>query len=109
MILRSGIDTIEISRLDEIRPAIRERFIQRVFTPIEIEQARERTEMLSGLFATKEAVLQSSRHRGSAPSTGGILRSSIYPTGTTYRQAARHGRQSGPGIGPHPMVCEHQP
>jgi holo-[acyl-carrier protein] synthase len=56
MILRSGIDTIEISRLDEIRPAIRERFIQRVFTEIEIEQARDRTEMLSGLFATKEAV-----------------------------------------------------
>ena len=56
MILRSGIDTIEISRLDEIRPAIRERFIQRVFTPIEIEQAHDRTEMLSGLFATKEAV-----------------------------------------------------
>jgi phosphopantetheine--protein transferase-like protein len=56
MILRSGIDTIEISRLDEIRPAIRERFLQRVFTPDEIEQAHDRTEMLSGLFAAKEAV-----------------------------------------------------
>jgi phosphopantetheine--protein transferase-like protein len=56
MILRSGIDTIEISRLDDIQPAIRERFIQRVFTEIEIKQARGRTEMLSGLFATKEAV-----------------------------------------------------
>ena len=56
MILRSGIDTIEIERLKTIRPAIRERFIQRVFTPDEIAQARDSNEMLSGLFATKEAV-----------------------------------------------------
>lgn len=56
MIIRSGIDTIEISRLVEVRPAIRQRFIQRVFTPLEIEQARDRSEMLSGLFAAKEAV-----------------------------------------------------
>jgi len=56
MILRSGIDTIEISRLREIRPAIRDRFIQRVFTNQEITQARDRNEVLSGLFAAKEAV-----------------------------------------------------
>lgn len=56
MILRSGIDTIEISRLREIKPAIRERFIQRVFTEKEIAQAKDRDEVLSGLFAAKEAV-----------------------------------------------------
>jgi len=56
MILRSGIDTIEISRLDDIRPAIRKRFIERVFTVKEIAQARDRTDVLSGLFAAKEAV-----------------------------------------------------
>ncbi len=56
MILRSGIDTIEISRLEEIRPEIRTRFIQRVFTPKEIFQARDRNDVLSGLFAAKEAV-----------------------------------------------------
>jgi phosphopantetheine--protein transferase-like protein len=56
MPLRSGIDTIEISRLDEIRPSIRKRFIQRVFTEKEIAQARDRTDALSGLFAAKEAV-----------------------------------------------------
>lgn len=56
MILRSGIDTIEISRLDEVRPAIRKRFVQRVFTPQEIVQAKDRTEALTGLFAAKEAV-----------------------------------------------------
>jgi len=56
MNLRSGIDTIELSRLDEIKPEIRTRFIQRVFTEKEIEQARDQTDVLSGLFAAKEAV-----------------------------------------------------
>ena len=56
MIVRSGIDTIEISRLNEVRPEIRSRFIQRVFTSKEIEQARDRDDVLSGLFAAKEAV-----------------------------------------------------
>ena len=56
MILRSGIDTIEISRLAEIKPAIRERFILRVFTAKERHQARDRNDVLSGLFAAKEAV-----------------------------------------------------
>lgn len=56
MILRSGIDTIEISRLKEIQPEIRERFISRVFTTEEISQARNRNDVLSGLFAAKEAV-----------------------------------------------------
>ncbi len=56
MILRSGIDTIEISRLNEIRPAIRARFIQRVFTDVEAAQAKDRSDALSGVFAAKEAV-----------------------------------------------------
>lgn len=56
MILRSGIDIIEISRLDEVNPAIRKRFIQRVYTAREIAQTQERTEALTGLFAAKEAV-----------------------------------------------------
>ena len=56
MNLRSGIDTIEISRLAHIQQPIRDRFIARVFTPKEIAQAKNRNEMLSGLFAAKEAV-----------------------------------------------------
>ena len=56
MNLRSGIDTIEISRLAEIQAPIRERFIKRVFTPQEIAQAKNNNEALSGLFAAKEAV-----------------------------------------------------
>ncbi len=56
MILRTGIDTIEISRLEGIRPSIRKRFIERVYTRKEISQAQDRAEALSGLFAAKEAV-----------------------------------------------------
>ena len=56
MFLYSGIDTVEISRLDEVNPAIRKRFINRVYTANEIAQANDRTESLTGLFAAKEAV-----------------------------------------------------
>lgn len=56
MNLRSGIDILEISRLDEINPAIRERFIARVYTPDEIAQAKNRADTLTGLFSAKEAV-----------------------------------------------------
>ncbi len=56
MNIRTGIDTIEISRLDSIQPSIRKRFIARVFTRNEIAQAHDRTELLAGLFAAKEAV-----------------------------------------------------
>jgi holo-[acyl-carrier protein] synthase len=56
MILRSGIDILEISRLDEINPAIRERFIARVYTTDEIAQARNHSDTLTGLFSAKEAV-----------------------------------------------------
>lgn len=56
MNLYSGIDIVEISRMDEVNPAIRQRFITRVFTPKEIAQAQDRTESLTGLFAAKEAV-----------------------------------------------------
>jgi phosphopantetheinyl transferase (holo-ACP synthase) len=39
MQIHSGIDTIEISRLDDIKPEIKERFIKRVYTENEIAQA----------------------------------------------------------------------
>jgi holo-[acyl-carrier-protein] synthase len=56
MKLATGIDTIELARLEEIDPAIRERFINRVFTNLEISQAKDDNEFLGGLFAAKEAV-----------------------------------------------------
>lgn len=56
MILRSGVDIVEIRRLDEVNPAIRERFIRRVFTEQEIELAGGSSASLAGRFAAKEAV-----------------------------------------------------
>jgi holo-[acyl-carrier protein] synthase len=54
--LRSGIDLIEIARLEGVQPAIRERFLARVFTPQELEDARDSSLHLAGRFAAKEAV-----------------------------------------------------
>ena len=56
MILRSGVDIVEIQRLDEVNPAIRARFIRRVFTENEVELARGSSASLAGRFAAKEAV-----------------------------------------------------
>lgn len=56
MALRTGIDIVEIGRLEEINPAIRARFIERVFTPLEQQLARGSYPSLAGRFAAKEAV-----------------------------------------------------
>jgi holo-[acyl-carrier protein] synthase len=54
--LRSGIDLIEIARLAEVRPEIRERFLARVFTTQELEDTGGSNLHLAGRFAAKEAV-----------------------------------------------------
>lgn len=54
--LRSGIDLVEIRRMASQRPEIHARFLQRVFTPLELEQAGGSTASLAGRFAAKEAV-----------------------------------------------------
>lgn len=56
MSLKCGVDFIRTNRMEAIRPAIRQRFIQRVFTEREQAQARDDNERLSALFAAKEAV-----------------------------------------------------
>jgi holo-[acyl-carrier protein] synthase len=56
MMLRTGIDLVEISRFEELNPAIRERFFQRVFTPQELREAQGLMPSLAGRFAAKEAV-----------------------------------------------------
>jgi holo-[acyl-carrier protein] synthase len=53
--LRTGIDLIEISRLGGLNPAIRRRFLARVFTPLELELSQNDAS-LAGRFAAKEAV-----------------------------------------------------
>jgi holo-[acyl-carrier protein] synthase len=53
--LHAGIDLVEIKRLAEINPAIRQRFLQRVFTPLELADACDSNIHLAGRFAAKEA------------------------------------------------------
>jgi holo-[acyl-carrier protein] synthase len=55
-ILRTGIDLIEISRLEELDPSIRQRFLERVFTTLELQQSAKSLPSLAGRFAAKEAV-----------------------------------------------------
>jgi holo-[acyl-carrier protein] synthase len=54
--LRTGIDLVEIYRLEQLNPAIRERFLQRVFTPTELAESQGQLPTLAGRFAAKEAV-----------------------------------------------------
>lgn len=56
MIIRSGIDAIEIRRLEDVLQRHGERFLQRVFTPQEIRLYRSRPQSLAARFAAKEAV-----------------------------------------------------
>ncbi len=56
LILRTGIDMLEINRMEKISPSIRQRFIKRVFTDEEIKQCRDSNPSLSGLFCVKESV-----------------------------------------------------
>lgn len=54
--LACGVDLIEIARFKKLSPAIRSRFIKRVFTADEVELCGGREESLAGRFAAKEAV-----------------------------------------------------
>ncbi len=54
--LKTGIDLIEIDRLADLSPRVRQRFLQRVFTPTELAQAGTSDVRLMGRFAAKEAV-----------------------------------------------------
>ncbi len=55
MILKTGIDIIEIVRIQEAFARHGERFLQRVFTPAEVAECRGRAEALAVRFAAKEA------------------------------------------------------
>ena len=54
--LRTGVDIIEVSRLDEAILRHRDRFFQRCFTAQELIEAEGRTPALAARFAAKEAV-----------------------------------------------------
>jgi holo-[acyl-carrier protein] synthase len=54
--LTSGVDLIEIARVQRALDRHGERFLERVFTPAEIAYARRRPAELAARFAAKEAV-----------------------------------------------------
>ena len=56
MILRTGVDLIEIGRIEEVIARHGKRYLERVYTPAELEQLGHEAESLAGRFAAKEAV-----------------------------------------------------
>ena len=54
--LTTGIDLIEIARVERLLSRYGDRFLARVFTPAEILYCRGRTAELAARFAAKEAV-----------------------------------------------------
>jgi holo-[acyl-carrier protein] synthase len=54
--LATGIDLLEIERLKDAVATHGERFLQRIFTPQELEANAIKVESLAGRFAAKEAV-----------------------------------------------------
>jgi holo-[acyl-carrier protein] synthase len=54
--LRTGVDIIEIDRFIAAAQRYNQRFLRRIFTPIEIAENGENMESLAARFAAKEAV-----------------------------------------------------
>src|SRR5512134_3030507 len=56
MILRTGVDLIEIARIEEVVARHGKHYLDRIYTPAELEQCGKRAESLAGRFAAKEAI-----------------------------------------------------
>lgn len=56
MKLATGVDLIEISRIEEVISRHGKHYLERVYTPAELELCGKRVESLAGRFAAKEAV-----------------------------------------------------
>ena len=54
--LRTGVDLIEIERFSAAYQRYEQRFLQRLFTPTELEENGKNLASLAGRFAAKEAV-----------------------------------------------------
>ncbi len=54
--LRTGVDLIEVERIEQAVARYGDRFLARVFTPAELEYAVGRSSSLAARFAAKEAV-----------------------------------------------------
>lgn len=55
MKLKTGVDLLEIKRIERILERHGDRFLQRIYTPIEIEQSKRKIPELAVRFAAKEA------------------------------------------------------
>jgi holo-[acyl-carrier protein] synthase len=77
MILRTGVDLIEIDRVGEVVRRHGDRYLDRVYTAAELDQARGNAQSLAGRFAAKEAVAKA-------------LGTGIGPVGWQDRGAGRH-------------------
>ncbi len=56
MILRTGVDLIEISRVSEVIARHGKHYLDRIYTSAELEQCGKNLKSLAGRFAAKEAV-----------------------------------------------------
>lgn len=56
MTLRTGVDLVEVSRLRDAIERHGERFLKRIYTPLELEQMHGNLASLAARFAAKEAV-----------------------------------------------------
>lgn len=56
MKITTGVDLIEISRIAEVIARHGKHYLERIYTPAELEQCGRRAESLAGRFAAKEAV-----------------------------------------------------
>ena len=58
MQVRTGIDLIELTRLEQAIQRHGARFLERIFTPDELAETSGRPDSLAGRFAAKEAVVK---------------------------------------------------
>ena len=58
MTLKTGIDLIEIARIQAALDRHGDRFMQRVYTPAEVAECRGRADALAVRFAAKEAAVK---------------------------------------------------
>lgn len=58
MKLATGVDLIEIARIEEVVSRHGKHYLERIYTPAELEQTGKRIESLAGRFAAKEAAVK---------------------------------------------------
>ena len=58
MKLATGVDLIEIARIEEVIARHGKHYLERIYTPAELVQCGKRTESLAGRFAAKEAAMK---------------------------------------------------